>query len=136
MLLAHQMLDLIESTHSIHYFQHRAQKLRAQGRPPSFLKSDDEYEMQVENSKQQLLSEMAVKEEQMRQQIQEKMKEHEAKMRASEDALSKKEAKLKQELEEMRKKLEQDEKEFELMVQRSQAAANQATNQKKGKAIF
>lgn len=116
LLLATCLHDLVESTHGIHYHGHRAKVLRPQGRPASILECDDSYESQIEGSRVQARQDMDRKEDEIRQNFVEKVKEKEANLRTREEQLVVKKAQMNAELEQMKAALAAQEQELEEMM--------------------
>ncbi|KAI8915569.1 septin-10 [Gorgonomyces haynaldii] len=109
MLINHNMQDLIETTHTIHYSTYRAQKIRGNGRPESFLACDDFYESRIENAKRSLADEMQRKEDEMRQRFVSKVREKELELREREETLNNTRQRMMEELETLRKQVESEE---------------------------
>ncbi|KAI8929820.1 Septin-domain-containing protein [Entophlyctis helioformis] len=109
LLIRTNMQDLIETTHAIHYSQHRAAKIRGKGRPESFLACDDYYESRIENAKRGLAEEMQRKEDDMRQRFVAKVREKEQNLREREEALNATRQKMMEELEALRRAVENEE---------------------------
>jgi septin family protein len=103
------MHDLISTTHNIHYSAYRSVKLRASGRPESFLACDEFYETRIENAKNVLAGEMQRKEDEMRQRFVAKVREKEQELREREEALNNTRQKMMEELEGLRKNIENEE---------------------------
>ncbi|KAI8846461.1 hypothetical protein BC829DRAFT_264722, partial [Chytridium lagenaria] len=99
--------DLIETTHTIHYAQYRSSQIRGQnGRPESFLASDEFFETRMENAKRQLVEEMQRKEDEMRQKFVAKVREKEQSLREREESLNQKRQQMFEEIEQMRRQIE------------------------------
>lgn len=112
--------DLVETTHTVHYHHHRANALRALGRPVSILECDDTYESQIEGTKQMNKQEMERKEEEIRQMFVIKVKEKEVALREREEQLNAKKAEMVAELEQYRAMIEAEQREVEELAQLSQ----------------
>lgn len=121
MLMVNNLVDLMTTTHIIHYAGHRQRKIRVKGRPVSVLKSDSEFEIKLEKAHQAMLDSIAQKEEELRARFQEKMKEQDEKFKEVEERLSQKDKELLAELSVVKKKLDEDERELELNIQRTAA---------------
>ncbi|KAI3632478.1 hypothetical protein MIR68_009584 [Amoeboaphelidium protococcarum] len=126
LLLSSCLHDLTETTSSVHYFNYRMGKLRALGRPVSLLKSDEEFEDQIMDTKKRYQMEMSKKEEEMRMAFFQKVKEKESELKAKEESILKKERELLAELEAERKQLDAEEREIEMAVQRQAAASKRS----------
>ncbi|CAG8572294.1 943_t:CDS:2, partial [Racocetra fulgida] len=113
LLMTHALHDLLETSHTVHYHNYRAQKLRSSGRPESILACDDSYEHRIERSKQSMAEEMIKKEEEMRQTFVLKVREKEASLREREEQLNQRRQQLMAELEEQRLALAAEEREFQ-----------------------
>lgn len=79
------MLDLVDTCHSIHYHSFRTFKLRRSGRHDSLLKSDDQYESQVDMKRKNFYEELSKRENEMRQKFYQKIKEKEQALREAEE---------------------------------------------------
>lgn len=86
--MTHALHDLLETSHTVHYHNYRAKKLRSSGRPESILACDDSYEHRIERSKQSMAEEMIKKEEEMRQNFVMKVREKEANLREREEQVT------------------------------------------------
>jgi septin family protein len=103
------MHDLISTTDTNHYSSYRSNKLRANGRPESFLACDEFYESRIENAKNVLAGEMQRKEDEMRQRFVAKVREKEQELREREESLNSTRQKMMEELEGLRKAIESEE---------------------------
>ncbi|KAI8818057.1 Septin-domain-containing protein [Fimicolochytrium jonesii] len=116
LLIRTNLQDLIETTHGVHYATHRGSKIRASGRPESFLASDDYYESRVETAKRAMAEDMQRKEDEMRQVFVSKVREKEASLREREEQLALKRAQMADELEKMKRQLEIEENNYQELV--------------------
>ncbi|KAF7723934.1 septin 2 [Apophysomyces ossiformis] len=112
LLMTHCLHELTDLTHHHHYHAHRARRLRGPDRPESLLMCDEEYDSRIENMKSDLKQEMLSKEEDMRQQFVQKVRETEQVLKQREEALQEKRQELMKELEEQKKQLETTEREL------------------------
>jgi septin family protein len=80
--------DLVETSAIVHYHNYRMSKLYKPGRHESILKSDDQYESQVDMKRKNFYEEMSKRENEMRQKIYQKIKEKEQSLREAEEAVS------------------------------------------------
>ncbi|KAG0307807.1 Septin-6 [Dissophora globulifera] len=119
LLLATCLHDLVESTHGVHYHEHRAKALRSNGRPASILECDDAYDFQIDSTKQQNKQEMERKEEQIRQSFIEKVQEKEHALREREERLTALRADMVAELEHYKTLLEAEQRELDELVSNS-----------------
>ncbi|CAG8446017.1 9294_t:CDS:10 [Scutellospora calospora] len=122
LLMTHALHDLLETSHTVHYHNYRAQKLRSSGRPESILACDDSYEHRIERSKQSMAEEMIKKEEEMRQNFVMKVREKEANLREREEQLNQRRQQLMAELEEQRLALASEEREFQELYNANRSA--------------
>ncbi|KAG0199475.1 hypothetical protein BGX28_007273 [Mortierella sp. GBA30] len=120
LLLATCLHDLVESTHEIHYYQHRANALRSVGRPASILECDDHYETEIEGTKQTNKQEMERKEEEVRQKFIEKVQEKEKALREREEKLLAKKAEMRAELDQYRALVDAEQREVDELLASSQ----------------
>jgi len=109
LLIRTNMQDLIETTHTTHYAQYRSSRIRAKGRPESFLACDEYYDSKIENERKALKNEMKQREDEMRQMFVQKVKEKEAVLRESEEHLNQRRKQLMAELEEKKRELQAEE---------------------------
>lgn len=121
LLLGAHTRDMIETTHDVHYYNYRKQKLRATGRADSFLKCDDQFEDRLGETKKAFTEEVAQKEQNMRQAFFIKVKEKETVLREAEEAFNRKKKDMMAEVESELRQLEIEEKEMELNIQRAVA---------------
>ncbi|KAF9357032.1 hypothetical protein BGX26_004328, partial [Mortierella sp. AD094] len=112
LLLATCLHDLVESTHGVHYHDHRARALRTNGRPASLYECDDSYDSHLENSKQAKVD-MERREEEIRQTFIEKVHEKEVALREREEQLMAKKAEMIAELEQYKALLEAEQREVD-----------------------
>ncbi|PKY46109.1 Septin [Rhizophagus irregularis] len=131
LLMTHALHDLLETSHTVHYHNFRAQRLRSSGRPESILACDDSYEHRIERSKQNMAEDMIKKEEEMRQNFVLKVREKEASLREREEQLNQRRQQLMAELEEQRLALADEEREFQELYN-----ASRSTSVSKGSKIF
>jgi len=131
LLMTHALHDLLETSHTVHYHNYRARKLRSSGRPESILACDDSYEHRIERSKQNMAEDMIKKEEEMRQNFVLKVREKEASLREREEQLNQRRQQLMAELEEQRLALAAEEREFQELYN-----ASRSTSVSKGSKIF
>ncbi|CAG8598089.1 1122_t:CDS:10, partial [Ambispora leptoticha] len=132
LLMTHALHDLLETSHTVHYHNYRADKLRSNGRPESILACDESYEHRIERSKQNMAEDMVRKEEEMRQNFVLKVREKEANLREREEQLNQRRRQLMAELEEQRLALAAEEREFQELYNQSRAASSVS----KGSKIF
>lgn len=119
LLIENNMQDLVDTTHSIHYSNYRANKISSPDRPASFLACDDEYESHVESAKRSMATDMQRKEDEMRQMFVAKVREKEASLREREEALLMKRQALMDDLDKIRKNLGIEEAQYNEMVARA-----------------
>lgn len=122
LLIGTNLSDLVETTHQVHYFGYRSAKLRGQGRRPSLLQSDEQYESQVDEVRRGFYDEMSKKEADMREAIYRKIKAKESALREAEELLARKERELAAEIAEQKKQIEAEERDIELAFQRNAVA--------------
>ncbi|KAF9161582.1 Septin-6 [Actinomortierella ambigua] len=108
--------DLIESTHTVHYHKHRALTLRRMGRPESIFECDEVYETKIEGTKQVNKQDMDRREDEIRLQFVQKVKEKEAALRDREDKLNRTKAEMVAELEQMRARIAAEQREVDELV--------------------
>ncbi|KAJ1566692.1 hypothetical protein HK096_000669 [Nowakowskiella sp. JEL0078] len=118
LLIRTNLQDLIETTHTVHYAQYRASKIRTKGRPDSYLACDDLYDSRVENARRYHAEDMQKREDEMRQMFVQKVREKEAELREREESLNAKRQQLMEELERMRRQIQNEEASFEDAVYR------------------
>ena len=80
--------DIIDSTHASHYFNFRVAKLRGMGRVTSILQCDEQYENQIDSVRKKFQEDMARREAEIRDALFKKIKEKEASLKESEEAVS------------------------------------------------
>lgn len=78
----------METSGIVHYHNYRMSRLRKPGRHDSILKSDDQYETQVDMKRKNFYEEMSKKENEMRQKFYQKIKDKEQSLREAEEAVS------------------------------------------------
>ncbi|KAJ3120026.1 Septin-6 [Nowakowskiella sp. JEL0407] len=109
LLIRSNLQDLIETTHSVHYAQYRASKIKSKGRPDSFLACDEFYESRIENARRYLQDDMQKREDEMRQMFVQKVHEKEAQLRKREEQLNSKRQNMMEELEKLRRQIQAEE---------------------------
>jgi septin family protein len=112
----------VESLHSIHYYNYRANAMRSKGHRDNVLPSDESYANSIEEHRQAFQEEMMRREEEMRQQFFAKVKEKEAQLRQQEEALAQRQQKMDAELEGLRRQLELEQQEYEALLAQRTAA--------------
>ncbi|CAG8530824.1 7681_t:CDS:10 [Paraglomus brasilianum] len=122
LLMTHALHDLLETSHTVHYHNYRAEKLRSNGRPESILACDESYEFRIERSKENMAEDMSKREEEMRQNFVLKVREKEASLREREEQLNQRRQQLMAELEEQRLVLAAEEREFQELYNQSRNA--------------
>ncbi|CAO3573526.1 unnamed protein product [Mortierella alpina] len=132
LLLATCLHDLVESTHEVHYHQHRANALRSAGRPASILECDDHYETEIEGTKQLNKQEMERREEEVRQKFISKVQEKEIALREREERLQAKKAEMLAELEHYRALVEAEQREVDELM----AGSRNSTLHKSSSKLF
>jgi len=120
--MTHALHDLLETSHTVHYHNYRAEKLRSNGRPESILACDDSYEFRIERSKENMAEDMSKKEEEMRANFVLKVREKEASLKEREEQLNQRRQQLMAELEEQRLVLAAEEREFQELYNQSRSA--------------
>ncbi|KAI9293115.1 Septin [Neoconidiobolus thromboides FSU 785] len=113
MLMNNCLLDILESTHSIHYFKFRATKLRRNGRPESILACDEEFMKRLEDRKIEFSDDMIRKEEELRLKFVNQVREKEQTLRDREEQLHSNSQKMMAEIERERRQLELETREIE-----------------------
>lgn len=88
LLIIHCLHDLVEITHQHHYFEYRTRLLRKQGRRESLLRCDEGYEEILEEHHAKIAKEMTEREEEIRRQFVEMVKEKEDELRKREAEVS------------------------------------------------
>ncbi|KAG0254141.1 Septin-6 [Mortierella polycephala] len=116
LLMSTCLHDLVETTHNVHYHQHRGDALRLMGRPVSILECDETYDTQIEGTKLKNKQEMERREEEIRQMFVLKVKEKEVALREREEHLSAKKAEMVAELEQYRAMIEAEQREVDELV--------------------
>ncbi|KAF8941316.1 Septin-domain-containing protein [Dissophora ornata] len=119
LLLATCLHDLVESTHGVHYHEHRAKALRSNGRPASILECDDRYESQIEGTRLQTRHDMERKEEEIRQKFIEKVQDKEIALREREERLNATKSDMVAELEHYKVLLEAQQREVDELMANS-----------------
>jgi septin family protein len=61
------LAELVEITHIRHYHDYRASQLRKDGRPPSILECDEEYDRRIEDARKSISERLQRKDEEIRQ---------------------------------------------------------------------
>ncbi|KAI7831230.1 Septin-domain-containing protein [Gamsiella multidivaricata] len=116
LLLVTCLHDLVDSTHGVHYHEHRAKALRSNGRPASILECDDSYEARIEGTRFQTREEMNRREEEIRQSFIEKVQETEIALRQREEQLNAKKAEMIAELEQYKALIEAEQREVDELL--------------------
>ena len=81
LLIGTNLRDLLDTTHMVHYFNYRSSKLRAKGRPDSFLACDESYDTKFEDAKRSLATQMQEKENEIRRRFVAQVREKEQLLR-------------------------------------------------------
>lgn len=130
MLLQHSLLDLVTTTHEIHFSKFRVHKLGSPNRRESVLACDDTYEDRIQQSRAALLDEMVKKEDEMRRVFVSKVKEKEMVLREQEERLRSIRDQLAEELEQLKTTIEEERLEVEDLM-RQQPNSSAALSKKK-----
>ncbi|KAI8371508.1 Septin-domain-containing protein [Radiomyces spectabilis] len=113
MLMIHCLHELSDITHDHHYHAYRAHQLTGgEERPQSLLKCDEEYDARIDTMKSTLVNEMSQREEEIRQQFVQKVRETEQILKNREEELQRKRDELKRELEQQKQQLDREEHEL------------------------
>ncbi|KAI9028316.1 putative Septin-2 [Phycomyces nitens] len=115
LLMAHCLHDLVQLTHHHHYHTHRAGLLCGPDRPASLLICDEEYDTFMEDAKTNVFQDMTSREEAMRQQFVQRVRDTEQTLKKREEALQQKREVLMKELDDQRRQIEIAEREFQSM---------------------
>jgi hypothetical protein len=75
----------VDITHEKHYHDYRATILRKDGRPPSILECDEEYDFRIENAKKSIAEQIQRKDEEIRQNFVQLARQQEHTLRMQEE---------------------------------------------------
>ncbi|KAI9029277.1 Septin-domain-containing protein [Hyaloraphidium curvatum] len=113
MTIRRNMMDLIATTHSIHYANYRATTMRGANKRDSLLPSDDTYDENVALAQEALKKEMQAMEEDIRAKFVVQVKEKETQLKDREEQLGVTRQQLMQDLEAIRQAIQEEAKELE-----------------------
>ncbi|KAL1934404.1 hypothetical protein VTP01DRAFT_6586 [Rhizomucor pusillus] len=112
LLIENCLHDITSLTHDHHYHGYRARLLRDQGRPESLLECDEDYDARIDESNTRRVQEMTQREEKIRQQFVNMVKETEDDLRRRERELQERRDQLLKELEEQQREISELEAEL------------------------
>jgi septin family protein len=88
LLLIRCLAELVDITHNKHYHDYRASILRRDGRPPSILECDEEYDLRIENARKSIAERLQRKDEEIRQNFVQLARQQELALRKQEEEVS------------------------------------------------
>jgi septin family protein len=88
LLLIRCLAELVDITHNKHYHDYRASILRRDGRPPSILECDEEYDLRIEKARKSIAERLQRKDEEIRQNFVQLARQQELALRKQEEEVS------------------------------------------------
>jgi septin family protein len=85
LLFTECLAEMVEITHSRHYHDYRASQLRKDGRPPSILECDEEYDRRIEDARKSISELLQRKDEEIRQNFVQLARHQESALRKKEE---------------------------------------------------
>ncbi|KAI8582666.1 hypothetical protein K450DRAFT_226343 [Umbelopsis ramanniana AG] len=106
------LAELVEITHSRHYHDYRASQLRKDGRPPSILECDEEYDRRIDDARKSISERLQRKDEEIRQNFVQLARHQELALRKKEEKLQMKYKELMEDIEREKATLASEEQAF------------------------
>lgn len=122
LLLIRCLAELVDITHEKHYHDYRATILRKDGRPPSILECDEEYDFRIENAKKSIAEQIQRKDEEIRQNFVQLARQQEHTLRMQEEQLQKKYKELLEDIDKQKSLLASEEQSYQASLEAYQTA--------------
>ncbi|KAJ2956517.1 hypothetical protein NQZ79_g7625 [Umbelopsis isabellina] len=122
LLFVRCLAELVDITHNKHYHDYRASILRQDGRPPSILECDYEYDLQIDNARKSIAEQLRRRDEDIRQNFVQLARQKEQALRKQEEELQKKFKELMKDIEEQKSQLASEEQAVQELLKAKQLA--------------
>ncbi|KAH8553250.1 Septin-domain-containing protein [Umbelopsis sp. PMI_123] len=106
------LAELVDITHIKHYHDYRAAILRKDGRPPSILECDEEYDLRIEDARKSISERLQRKDEEIRQNFVQLARQQELALKKQEEKLQKTYKELMEDIEREKAKLASEEQAY------------------------